>query len=255
MLEVRRLTKVFSTPCGPLRALFDVSFTLQAGETLALVGENGSGKTTLAKLLLRILRPTSGALFLEDEPLENIEQKTLARKIQMVFQNPFSSLNPRLSIEKILREPLEIQGEKGPLRSKVEELLIQVGLPRSFAGKYPHACSGGERQRVALARALALSPKILVLDESLSSLDAFTQREILFLLQEIKKRRDLALLFISHDLALVRRIADRVAILERGSLVELKKAEELFQNAEHPHTQKLLTPLLEMSYDSPPHVY
>lgn len=229
MLEVCRLTKVFPTPYGPLRALFDVSFTLQKGETLAVVGESGSGKTTLAKLLLRILSPTSGAIFLEGTPLEHIERKALSRKIQMVFQNPFSSLNPRLPIGKILQEPLQIHGEKEGLGHRVEELLAQVCLPPSFGLRYPHACSGGEKQRVALARALALCPQVLVLDESLSSLDALTQEEILSLLQEIKRERNLSLLFISHDLALAHRIADRVAVLEGGSLAALKIVDAPFK--------------------------
>lgn len=252
MIEVRHLTKIFSTPQGPFAALHDVSFTLLPREVLAIVGESGSGKSTLAKLLLGIFPPTLGSILFEGVPIGKMGRKNLAQMIQMVFQDPFSSLNPRLTLEKIIGEPFQIHGQTDHLEEKVRLLLDQVRLPPSLAKRYPHECSGGQKQRVAIARALALRPKVLVCDECLSSLDVATQAEILSLLEEIRKAHSLSYLFISHDLTVVRHIADRIAVFHNGSLAELSETETLFTNPSHPHTKELLTAFSEISYDPNP---
>lgn len=229
MIEVKQLTKIYKKTT----AVRQVNLTIHKGETLGLVGESGSGKSTLGKLILGLIEPTSGEIFFEGK------QKTtlLPRRMQMVFQDPYSSLNPRMSIQSILSEPTEIHG----LPSRVEELLELVGLPQEAKHRYPHEFSGGQRQRIVIARALALRPDVLICDEPISSLDVSTQAQIIALLQKLQKELGLTMLFISHDLRVVRYLSDQVAVMYKGEIVELKETDELFTQPTHPYTQTLLS--------------
>ncbi len=243
-----------------LHALDGVSLTLTGRETLAVVGESGSGKTTLARALVQLQPLSSGTVRVAGRELTALRGRELrlARKpIQMVFQDPFSSLDPRMTIEDIVAEPLTIGGvPRSERRLRVRELLNLVGLPDDAANRLPREFSGGQRQRIGIARALAADPKVIVCDEPLSALDVSIQAQIVNLLVELQQRLGIAYIFISHDLAIVRQIASRVAVMYLGRIVELSRVEDLFMAPRHPYTLALLlsVPALTDAFDSPPHL-
>ena len=238
---------------GDVKAVDGVSVTLEEGRTLALVGETGSGKTTLARLLVRLLEPTSGRIFFDGQDVtrrSEAELRPVRRHLQMVFQNPASSLNPRRRVREIIEEPLIIHSIGTPLQRlrRVSELLERVELPpKDFLFRYPHVLSGGQRQRVAIARALALSPRLVVLDEPTSALDVSVQAKVIALLRRLQRELKLTYLFISHDLSLVRNVADAVAVMYLGKVVELAPAETLFSYPCHPYTRALLSAIPTVS--------
>lgn len=245
LLETVRLTKTFLVPNGTLQAVSDISLSLRENETLGLVGESGSGKSTLGRLLLRLEEPDSGMVRFDGRDLQQAgkkELRTIRREMQYVFQDPYSSLDPRMNVGEIVTEPLAIGrlGSKRERLQKAEELLQLVGLQPEDAGKYPHQFSGGQRQRIAIARALILHPKFVVYDEPVSALDVSVQAQILNLLADLQKQLHLTYLFISHDLSVVHYISDRVCVMFLGKICEIAETEELFRNAAHPYTRFLL---------------
>ena len=252
LLEVRDLVKEFSRrqgffqPMHVVRAVDGVSFTIDAGETFGLVGESGSGKTTTGRCVLRLIEPTSGEVRFKGEdvlrfPRERLRQAR--REMQIVFQDPYSSLNPRMRVREIVEEPLVIHrvGRKAERRQRVAELFELVGLDPSQLSRYPHQFSGGQRQRIGLARALALNPSLIIADEPVSALDVSVQAQVVNLLMELQQRLNLTYLFIAHDLRLVRHICSRVAVMYRGRIVEMGTAEALFEAPAHPYTRALLS--------------
>jgi oligopeptide/dipeptide ABC transporter ATP-binding protein len=252
LLEAEGLTKHFvvrrsllGLPRATVNAVDNVNFTLKAGETLALVGESGSGKSTLGRLVLRLIEPSSGVVRFEGVNIFALSEASLRafrRHAQLVFQDPYGSLNPRMTVSEILTEPLALHGVVPPARrrDRVAELLHLVGLEPRFARRYPHEFSGGQRQRIAIARALAVEPRVIVCDEPVSALDVSIRAQILNLLRDLQRRFGLAYLFISHDLAVVKHIADRVAVMNFGRIVETAPADRLFAAPRHPYTRALL---------------
>ncbi|PIS02833.1 MAG: peptide ABC transporter ATP-binding protein [Chlamydiae bacterium CG10_big_fil_rev_8_21_14_0_10_42_34] len=224
MIEVKNLTKIYKMGKTQFKALDDVCFQIERGTTFGLMGESGSGKSTLGRLLLGLIQPTSGEISFEGKKLNG----SLPRKMQMIFQDPYSSLNPRMSVNAILSEPTIIHR----LPSRVDELLALVGLPLDAKKRYPHEFSGGQRQRIAIARALALNPEFLICDEPISSLDVSIQAQIVNLLIKIQKELGLTMLFIGHDLAMVRYVSDKIAVMEKGKIVKIKNADEI---SSYPH--------------------
>ncbi|MEU4617163.1 ATP-binding cassette domain-containing protein [Streptomyces umbrinus] len=219
----------------------DVSFDLHAGETLSLVGESGSGKTTIGRAVLGLAPVTAGSITFRGETISNISRarrRKVARDIQVIFQDPYSSLNPSMQVEDILVEPLVATGS-GSGRTRVRELLDAVGLPADSGGRYPREFSGGQRQRIAIARALALDPSVIICDEPTSALDVTTQARVLTLLQDIQRRTGVAYLFISHDLGVVNEVSDRIAVLHQGRIAEIGKAHDVATNPQHPYTRRL----------------
>jgi oligopeptide/dipeptide ABC transporter ATP-binding protein len=255
LIAVRDLHKHFPTRLGgPLwrrvgyvRAVDGVSFDIQRGETVGLVGESGSGKSTIGRLLLRLLEPTRGDILFDGHNLAALtpaQLRPLRRHMQMVFQDPFSSLNPRRTVGESVGYPLRVQrvcGSKGELQERVRQLFEVVGLEPAFMNRYPHEFSGGQRQRIGIARALALHPQFIVLDEPVSALDVSIQAQVLTLLQELQERFHLTYLFISHDLNVVEYLSTRVMVLYLGKIVEVASAEELYRRPLHPYTQALLS--------------
>jgi peptide/nickel transport system ATP-binding protein len=242
-LEVRDLTMDFAQRNGPrFRAVDHVSFDLRAGETLALVGESGSGKSTVARSLARLVKPTEGTIALHGEPAgrRGRQLRAYRREVQMVFQDPFASLNPSFSVGHHLRRPLVISGHpRDGLDEAVTDLLRSVNLPADVVGRYPHELSGGQRQRVAIARALGPSPTVLLADEPVSMLDVSIRLEILRLLDALKRDRNLALLYITHDLATARHFSTQIMVMYRGEIVEHGPADEVILRPAHPYTQLL----------------
>jgi oligopeptide/dipeptide ABC transporter ATP-binding protein len=246
LLEIRNLTKRFPVRGGGLvRAVEDVSFSIGRGETFALVGESGCGKTTLTKLVLGLEQPTSGEICFNGQDLAKASSKTMhayRREAQAVFQDPYSSLNPRMLVSKIIAEPLMAHGigDRASQRARVLEMLDVVGLPKTAADLYPHEFSGGQRQRVAIARALALKPSFMVLDEPISALDVSVRAQILNLLADIQDEFGLTYLIVAHDLALVEHFSSSVGVMYLGSIAELGPTEQVFTHPKHPYTQALL---------------
>ncbi len=254
LLQVRDLVKrfpvtrgvVFQRQVGAVEAVAGISFELRRGETLGLVGESGCGKSTTVRLLLRLLEPTAGEIRFEGHDLASLRGaalKAARREMQVVFQDPFSSLNPRRTAGAIVGEPFAIHGlhrDRGERRRAVCSLLERVGLAPEYHNRYPHEFSGGQRQRIGIARALALGPKLLIADEPVSALDVSIQAQILDLLRELQRELGLTLLLISHDLAVVRQLADRVAVMRAGVIVELASADTLYSAPQHPYTRELL---------------
>lgn len=247
MLELRDLSVHFPTKAGTVRAVDDISLELRRGEIVGLVGESGSGKSTVGRTALRLQDPTSGQIVVDGKDVTTLEKtalKHLRTHAQMIFQDPHSSLNPRMTIERIVSEPLIIHSNlRGrALATRVAELLQRVGLPNQFRHRYPHELSGGQKQRVAIARALSVEPNLLVLDEPTSALDVSVQAQILEFLKEIHKERpEMTSLFISHDLSVVRFLCDRIAVMYLGRIVEQGTVEQVFSNPKHPYTQALLS--------------
>jgi ABC-type glutathione transport system ATPase component len=247
LLEVSDLTKVypvrggiFQTRRSDVRALDNVSTLLNAGESLGLVGESGSGKTTLARILAGFLTPTAGRILWEGRPQGDFSRAQWAGHVQMVFQDPSASLNPKLSVGTLLSEPLRRRTGRGGMVAAVETALAEVGLPADARFHYPHQFSGGQKQRIAIARALAAGPKLLIADEPVSALDLSVQAQILNLLADLRERLELTLILISHDLTVVRQMTERVLILEKGRVVEAGSTEKVLSHPVHRTTQALL---------------
>jgi len=246
LLDVRDLRVHFPAKPEPVKAVDGVSFRVGAGETVGLVGESGSGKTTIGKAILKLVPPTGGEIFYRGRdvmPLREGDFRPLRKEMQMIFQDPFSSLNPRWTIGSIVAEPLEIHFPglgKAERLERVAALLQKVALPADAMRRYPHEFSGGQRQRIGIARALAVEPSFIVCDEPVSALDVSVQAQIVNLLQDLQDELGLAYLFISHDLAVVQHISHRVLVMYRGHLVESASAEEIYQNPQHEYTKRLL---------------
>ena len=253
LIEVKRLRKYFPAGGGLLgvgrevvKAVDDVSFTIRRGETFGLVGESGCGKTTTGRCILRLVEPTEGEVWFDGRDMISLkgeELRRLRRDMQIIFQDPYSSLNPRMRVGEIIAEPLVIHraGNRGERRDRVVELLRLVGLDPEHAGRYPHEFSGGQRQRIGIARALALNPRFVVCDEPVSALDVSVQAQVVNLLQDLQEQLGLTYLFISHGLSVVEHISTRVGIMYLGKLVEVASSEEIFRNPVHPYTQALFS--------------
>lgn len=253
LLEAKHVVKHFpihggllSRVVGNVHAVDDVSFKVMPGQTLGLVGESGCGKSTLGRTLLKLIEPTSGEILFDGRDISGLSQKEmrpLRRDIQIIFQDPFASLNPRMSVGEILSEPFEIHGlykNRKERTERVHELLTEVGLQPSAASRYPHEFSGGQRQRIGIARALALKPRLIIADEPVSALDVSIQSQILNLMMDLKEKYNLSYIFIAHDLAVIEHISDHVAVMYLGKIVEYASSRSLYENPSHPYTQALI---------------
>lgn len=256
LLEVRNLSMSFAAPRGvyewvtraprrELQAVRDVSFSLAAGETLGLVGESGCGKSTLGRCLVGLYEPAAGEILWRGRPLRELgDRQAISRKIQMIFQDPYSSLNPRMSLAQTLDETLRVHGigsTRNERAGRIDELLLTVGLAPRLKDRLPHAFSGGQRQRISIARALAVGPELIVADEPVSALDASVQAQIINLFEDIRDKLGVAFLFIAHDLSVVRHISQRIAVMYLGQNMELADADRLFESPRHPYTRALLS--------------
>ncbi|MCD7955754.1 MAG: ABC transporter ATP-binding protein [Lachnospiraceae bacterium] len=247
LIRVEHLKKYFKVPAGTNHAVDDVSFTIQKGETLGVVGESGCGKSTLGRTLIHLLESTEGKIYLKDQDITSVkghELKKVREKMQIVFQDPYSSLNPRLRIENTVIEPLKMSGRfksKKELKTEANRLMELVGIDERLREAYPHELDGGRRQRVCIARALALNPEFIVCDEPVSALDVSIQAAVLNLLQELQEQMGMAYMFVTHDLSVVRHISDNICVMYLGQLVEKSPTKELFHNTLHPYTKALLS--------------
>lgn len=247
LLEVRGLKKYFKVKDGLLHAVDDVNFSIAQGETLGVVGESGCGKSTTGRLVLRLLEPTGGEIYFEGKDISKynkVQMRDMRKKMQIIFQDPYASINPRMTVSEIIAEPLKIHKlvkNKAELDRRVSQLMDTVGLAERLYNAYPHELDGGRRQRIGIARALSVNPKFVVCDEPVSALDVSIQAQILNLMQDLQKELGLTYMFITHDLSVVKHISDNIAVMYLGQLVELAPAKELFANPVHPYTQALLS--------------
>jgi peptide/nickel transport system ATP-binding protein len=252
LVRVENLTKrfpitqgiIFKKQVGAVHAVEDISFEVYPGETLGLVGESGCGKSTTARLVTRLLNPTSGRIWLDGEDISGLKQRQMRpfrRDMQMIFQDPYASLNPRQTIGQIIGAPFDIHKTEGDTKKKVQDLMDRVGLNPEHYNRYPHEFSGGQRQRIGVARALALRPKLIICDEPVSALDVSIQAQILNLLDDLQDDFKLTYMFISHDLGVVRHISDRIAVMYLGRIVEIGGADEIYNRPKHPYTAALLS--------------
>ncbi|HIU33439.1 MAG TPA: ATP-binding cassette domain-containing protein [Candidatus Pullichristensenella excrementigallinarum] len=257
LLRVEGLKKYFKTTDGYLHAVDDVSFSIRAGETLGVVGESGCGKSTLGRVVLHLLDATEGKIFYDGEDITSVSSaqlKELRKQMQIIFQDPFSSLNPRMTVEEIIEEPLRIYNlyrESDERNRHVEKLMDVVGLAKRLRRSYPHELDGGRRQRIGIARALALRPRFIVCDEPVSALDVSIQAQILNLLQDLQEEMQLTYLFITHDLSVVKHFSNRICVMYLGKVMEIGDVDELFENTLHPYTQALLSAIPIPDPDAP----
>ena len=246
LLEVNNLKKYFKNPGGMLHAVDDISFSLESGKTLGVVGESGCGKTTLGRTILHLIDPTSGKMMFDGRDISaptNRELIRLREEMRIIFQDPYSSLNPRMSVSSAIMEPLQIQGKlsKAEIMGEVRALMDVVGIARRFENSYPHELDGGRRQRVGVARALSLRPKFIVCDEPVSALDVSIQAQIINLMLDLQEERGLAYLFVTHDLSVVKYISNDIMVMYLGNMVEKAPSDELFKSPLHPYTKALLS--------------
>ena len=247
LLEINNLKKYFKTPRGMLHAVDDVSFTLERGKTLGIVGESGCGKTTTGRTILRLEEPTSGQIIFDGRDITKLskhEMRKLRKDMQLIFQDPFSSLDPRMTVSQAIEEPIKLARlikDKNKRFMRVLELMDTVGLAQRLVNTYPHELDGGRRQRIGIARALAMNPKFIVCDETVSALDVSIQAQILNLMKQIQKEYGLTYIFITHDLSVVNHFSDDIAVMYLGRLIEKAPSEKLFDNPMHPYTQALLS--------------
>ncbi|MDQ2713793.1 MAG: dipeptide ABC transporter ATP-binding protein [Chloroflexota bacterium] len=237
---------VLQRTVGYVRAVDDISFSIEQGQTLGLVGESGSGKTTIGRTIVRLYKPTGGQILFDNRDLASMQGEQLRqvrRRVQMVFQDPFASLNPRFTVGSLIAEPMHIYhlGSKQEIRERTAELLRVVGLRAEYIDRYPHEFSGGQRQRIAVARALSIHPEFVIADEPVSALDVSVRAQVLNLLQRLQRQFNLTYLFVSHDLSVVRHVADRIAVMYLGKIVELSDRDELYAAPKHPYTRALLS--------------
>ncbi len=247
LLEVRNVKKYFNTKKGLLHAVDDVSFTINKGETLGVVGESGCGKSTTGRVVLRLLEATAGEILFEGENILNYspeKMREMRKQMQIVFQDPFASLNPRLSVSEIIAEPLIVHKQfpnKADMQARIKQLMDTVGLAQRLVNTYPHELDGGRRQRIGIARALALNPKFIVQDEPVSALDVSIQAQILNLMADLQDEFGLTYMFISHDLSVVKHVSDHIAVMYLGQIVEISDYKTIFSNPLHPYSQALLS--------------
>ena len=249
ILRVEHLKKYFTTPKGTLHAVDDVNFSIRTGETLGVVGESGCGKSTMGRAILRLHEPTSGKVYFEGKDILGYNKKQLKdlrKDMQIIFQDPFASLNPRMTVSEAIIEPLLVQGiykpnEKAAITQQVEKIMNLVGLAKRLVNTYPHELDGGRRQRIGIARALAVNPKFIVCDEPVSALDVSIQAQILNLIQDLQEELNLTYMFITHDLSVVRHFSNDIVVMYLGQMVESAPAKALFKNPMHPYTKALLS--------------
>ncbi|WP_342468742.1 ATP-binding cassette domain-containing protein [Ureibacillus sp. FSL K6-3587] len=268
LLEVKNLSQYFGSPSNPIKAVDGISFHIFEGETLGLVGESGSGKSTTGRSIIGLYDITGGEVIFKGKNIHQVkskkDQKQLKREMQMIFQDPYASLNPRMTAGEIISEGFDIHGmyrNKNERQAKIISLLEAVGLNREHMTRYPHEFSGGQRQRIGIARALSLDPSFIIADEPISALDVSIQAQVVNLLKDLQKERNLTYLFIAHDLSMVKYISDRIAVMYRGKIVELGDADEIYNNPIHPYTKSLLSavplpdPILERKRKRIPYVH
>ncbi len=257
LLKVEHLKKYFKTPAGMLHAVDDVTFAINQGETLGVVGESGCGKSTLGRTVLRLLEPTDGKIIFDGQDITNISEKEnleLRKQMQIIFQDPFSSLNPRLCVSDLIADPLKtfrVYKTSAARKKRVYELMDMVGLARRFEYSFPHELDGGRRQRIGVARALSLDPKFIVCDEPVSALDVSIQAQILNLLQDLQAEHELTYIFVTHDLSVVKHISNDILVMYIGAMVEKSPAKELFKRPLHPYTKGLLSAIPVPNIDIP----
>lgn len=248
LLEVKNLKKYFQTPRGLLHAVDNVTFNIEKGKTIGIVGESGCGKSTLGKTLMRLHQPTAGEVMFKDADIANIPLKEFKKKyranIQMIFQDPYASLDPRMSILQLIEEPIKVNNKslsKAQVTEKAREMMELVGLAKRLEGAYPHELDGGRRQRIGIARALSLNPEFIVCDEPVSALDVSIQAQVLNLLQDLQEQRGLTYMFITHDMSVVKHISDDIAVMYLGQMIEKCSADRIFRDTIHPYSQALLS--------------
>ena len=256
VIEVQNLKKYFPTPRGLLHAVDDVTFTIEKGKTLGVVGESGCGKSTLGRTIIHLQESTAGKIFLEGKPVNNLKGKALREareQMQIIFQDPYSSLDPRKTAEQTIREPLQVARKysKAQIEEKTTELMELVGIDERLRKAYPHELDGGRRQRIGIARALALDPKFVVCDEPVSALDVSIQAQVLNLLKKLQQDRGLTYMFVTHDMSVVRHISDDICVMYLGQVVEKCPSRELFKNPLHPYTKALLSAIPSVDIHHP----